>query len=200
MKLIRAKNLLPVFFILICGTATLTAETANPEKILGDQQFSIQLGGFAPLFIAGGEDGVQSANMNIGGGGALRWNAYLNKYVSLGAELYGSMASNINDETLFQVGLTAAATGYFLEINPISFPVSIDIGGNMMRFQDSTYFGPIIKPGIAALYATDSGWSFGLWTKYWLVPEIYTGNGGPPAADTRFGHFIDFNLTALYHF
>lgn len=167
---------------------------------LGDQQFNIRLGGYAPLFFAGSQDGIQQTNMKLGGAGALRWSAYINNWYSTGVELNGSLASNVNGEQLYQFNISSANTFYPLRAYPFLFPLTLDVGAQFMRFQDSSYFGPVIKPGIAALYTTDSGWSFGTHLLYWIVPEIYTGSGGPPESDSRIGNFLEIGLNAMYHF
>ncbi|AFG37678.1 TP0733 family outer membrane beta-barrel protein [Spirochaeta africana] len=195
--------------VMLCAAVVLTAqepgefEPAGPDFFthdLGDQQFSIRLGGFRPLFFSGNDDGLQSTNMRWGGAGALRWNAYLNNWFSTGVELSGSLASNVNREQLYQFNLSSANTFYPLHIDPFFFPISLDIGAQFMRFQDMFYFGPVVKPGAGMFYATDGGWSFGLWAIYWVVPEIYTDNSSPGSADTRIGNFLELSLTAMYHF
>ena len=195
--------------VMLCAAAVLTAQESgdlDPGRSdfraydLGDQQFSIRLGAFRPLFFTGSGDGLQDTNLRWGGNGALRWNTYLNSWFSTGVELAGSMVSNVNNEQLYQFNVTSASTFYPLQLDSWFFPLSLDAGIHFMRFQDAFYFGPVAKPGIGAFYATDGGWSFGLWSLYWIVPEIYTDNSVPGSADTRVGNFLELSLTALYHF
>lgn len=200
-----------LFLLFVLATILLlfgTHVSAQEEEIapdyfdhdLGDQQFSIRIGGFWPMFFTGSDDGLQSSNMRLGAAGALRWNAYLTNRFSTGIELSGSLASNVNSEYLYQFNMSSANTAYPLIRYPFFFPVSLDIGAQFTRFQDSFYLGPVIKPGAGVFYTTDSEWSFGIWSHYWIVPEIYSGDGGPPASDSRVGHFLELSLTALYHF
>ncbi|GAB6090937.1 TP0733 family outer membrane beta-barrel protein [Spirochaeta dissipatitropha] len=169
------------------------------DQDLGDQQFSIRLGLFKPLFFYGPE-GMSDSNMKFGGSGALRWNAYVNNSFSTGVGLSGSIANNVNNEPLYQVNITSANSFYFLRAYPFFFPLLLDGGIQFTRFQDILYAGPMLKPGISALYATDSGWAFGLTANYWIVPEIYLGENGPPAEHSRTANQIELSLTALYHF
>ncbi|MFW5800887.1 MAG: TP0733 family outer membrane beta-barrel protein [Spirochaeta sp.] len=195
--------------LLLCAVGTVfaqengSAETPTQDFFdhnLGDQQFSIRIGGFLPLFFSGNDDGIQETNMKLGAAGGLRWNAFVNSWLSTGLDLSGSLASNTNDVQLYQFNLSAATTAYPFHIDRFFFPVSLDIGANFMRFQDSFYFGPVVKPGTGVFYTTDSGWSFGVLAQYWIVPEIYGDNSSPGSADTRVGNFLELSLTALYHF
>mgnify|MGYP001548091329 CR=1 FL=1 len=90
MKHFQTVLLIAVSIFVVSGTAV--AEEAFAEKKLGDQQFSIQLGGVLPLFFINSDSGLTSTNMHLGASGGLRWNAYLNNWLSIGLDVYGSMA------------------------------------------------------------------------------------------------------------
>ena len=169
-----------------------------PEYGLGDQMLAINLGIMAPLFFAGGPDGIQNTNLSLGGLGSLEWASYLNNNVALGMELGGAFAFTPNGRALFMVPITAKIS-YVFRSYPFSFPVFLGAGLNISRLEDQTKFDPILKPGASFYWTYNPEWSFGLNTTYWWVPQFYRGPE-PPSGDTRYGNFLEISLSALYHF
>lgn len=166
---------------------------------LGDQLLTINLGLFTPLFFASAEAGVQGANLTIGAVGSLRWSSYLNNNFSVGGEVGGSFSFTPNGRALYILPITARGTYYFRSY-PWEFPLSLQAGMSISRLEEQTKIDPILKPGASVYWNYNADWAFGLNAVYWWIPQIYTGNSGPPASDTRFGNFLELTLSALYHF
>jgi hypothetical protein len=64
-----------------------------PTYTLGDQILSMNLGLFIPLFYTGGPDGLQDANLSLGGTGHLAWSAFLNNNLAVGGSLVACLHS-----------------------------------------------------------------------------------------------------------
>ena len=176
-------------------------EFIEPEYQLGDQYFTIRVGGFAPLFFHNPLEGeVNSTNLRLGGSGALSWQGYLNNRWSIGGELAGVFTNSVNRRTLFMVPITAKLS-YLFSSWPFEFPIHIAAGGAFQSLEGDTYFGPIAKPGVGAWWNATGEWAFGVQAEYWWVPQFYRGaDNRPPGTDTRFGNFLDVTLGARYSF
>ena len=174
-------------------------EDFEPIYTLGDQKLSINLGLFVPLFFTGSAEGVQSANLTVGGVGSIAWASYLNSAMSVGAEVAGSFSFTPNTRSLFLLHFAGTYT-YTLRSYPFEFPLHMALGMSIARPEESTKIDPIVKPGVSFYWAYNSQWSFGVNTKYWWIPQIYTDRSEVPSSDTRFGNFLEISLSALYHF
>ena len=53
-----------------------------------------------------------------------------------------------------------------------------------------------LKPGAGFYWNHSSSWSFGTKLSYWWVPQIYPDD----MAETRFGSFLEWSLSAVYNF
>ncbi len=180
------------------GPVSPATPDAFPEYALGDQMLSINLGLMIPLFYHLRDGGTTSANMSLGGLGSLEWGSFLNNNVSLGIELGGSFAFDVNGNALFKVPITGKIS-YFFRSYPFEFPVFLGAGLNISRYKDYTKFDPILKPGASFYWSYNPEWSFGVNTVYWWIPQIYRGSE-PPSDHTAFGNFLEVSLSALYHF
>lgn len=177
-----------------------TEEEFLPTYTLGDQLLSINLGLFLPLFFSGGEDAVQALGnkLTLGGTGHLRWGSFLNNNVSVGGELAGMFSFTPNRRALYMIPITARATYYF-RAYPWEFPLSLAVGFNISRLEESRKVDPIVMPGAGLYWAFNNEWSFGVDARYWWVPQWYTGNE-PPPSQSRYGNFSSITASVLYHF
>lgn len=171
----------------------------EPTYGLGDQMLSLNLGLFIPLFFAGGPDGIEDANLSLGGTGHLLWSAFLTNEITVGGEFGGMFAFTPNRNTLYMIPLAARAT-YFLRAYPWEFPLSIAAGMNFSRFEESFKIDPIVIPGIGFYWNMNTEWAFGLDARYWWVPQFYTDQSEVPSSDNRFGNFLATTLSVLYRF
>lgn len=175
-----------------------TEESFIPTYGLGDQILSINAGLLIPLFYTGGPDGLQSANLSLGGTGHLMWSSFLNNNLAVGGELGGTFAFTPNGNTLFMIPL-AARVSYFLRAFPFEFPLSLAAGLNFSRFGDNFKTDMILIPGAGFYWNQSAEWAFGFDVRWWWVPQIYSGPE-PPADDTRFGNFLSTTLGVIYRF
>ena len=181
------------------ATAQEAVEEFEPTYGPGDQMLSLNLGLFIPLFFAGGSDGIESANLSLGGTGHLLWSAFLTNELALGGELGGMFAFTPNRNTLFMIPLAARLT-YFFRAYPFEFPLSLAAGANFSRFNESFKIDPIVIPGVGFYWNLNTEWAFGFDARYWWVPQIYTGQSEVPSSENRFGNFLGTTLSVLYRF
>jgi hypothetical protein len=171
----------------------------------GDQIFTISGGLFFPLFFQfpnadqlDNTESVESAagQLSLGGIGSLGWSSFVTNRFFLGIDLSGTFTLDPNKKVQMLLPLTMKA-GYLFLAGSFEFPVSIEAGIAMNSYNESTYFGPIIKPAASAYWVMDAAWGFGLNVKYWWVPEIYFGE---KASETAIGNFTEVTLSARYRF
>lgn len=184
---------------IVSVTAQEDGEDFEPTYGMGDQMLSLNLGMFIPLFFAGGPDGIQDANLTLGGTGHLMWSAFLTNELAVGGEFGGMFAFTPNRNALYMIPLAARLT-YFLRAYPYEFPLSIAAGLNFSRFGDSFKVDPIIIPGAGFYWNMNTEWAFGFDARYWWVPQVYTDSSEIPSSENRFGNFLATTFSVLYRF
>jgi hypothetical protein len=118
--------------------------------------------------------------------------------MSIGGEGGGMFAFTPNDNNLFMLPVTIRYS-YFLRKYPFDFPLTIAAGANFVRLNSDFRILPIVKPGISGFWNYSTSWAFGVNVVYWWTPDIYMGPE-PPHEQSRIGHFLEFSLSARYHF
>jgi hypothetical protein len=166
-----------------------------PQYSLGDQTLAINAGLFVPLFFLDTSGpSAHSTNLTIGGLGSLQWMAYLSPQIRLGLEAGGMFTFSPNANLLLVLPITAKIS-YSFTFYPIEIPIFLGAGISIVKYQDESTIDPILKPGFSVLYIFDSSWSFGVNTVYWWDMMFSKESG-----QSRIGNFLEFSLTALYHF
>jgi hypothetical protein len=187
--------------ILVCP---LVAQEDGDEEIfvpvytLGDQTLRMNLGMFAPLFFFGGPTGFDPAKLTVGGAGSIVWESYLSNAVTLGVEIGGSFSFTENRRALFMLPI-AARGSYIFSFYPFEVPVTLAAGMTFSRVAEIQKLDSFLKLGTTFLWNYSSQWAFGANVFYWFVPQIYLASSPAGADATRFGNFLEFTLTALYH-
>ena len=197
-----------ILVIVIAGVLVIAAfaqagdgddEIFVPTYTLGDQTLRINLGMFAPLFFFGGPAGLERANLTLGGAGSLVWESYLSGDITVGVEVGGSFSFTPNFRTLFMLPI-AARGSYIFNFYPFEVPVTLAAGMNFSRLADIQKIDPFVKGGGSFLWNYSSQWAFGANLFYWFVPQLYSATSPAGADATRYGNFLEFTLSALYHF
>ena len=170
-----------------------------PVYSLGDQTLRINLGLFAPLFFLGGPGGPVAGKLTLGGAGSLAWESYLTNEFTVGAEIGGSFSFTENLRALFMVPIAARAS-YIFRFYPFEMPVTLGLGINFSALDDYRKIDPFAKAGTAFYWNYSSQWAFGANLFYWFVPQFYSASSPAGADATRYGNFLEFTLSALYHF
>jgi hypothetical protein len=179
-------------------------EEIEPLKVdyysLGDQCFSISAGLYIPLFFLDltpddGNDAAAVTNLTVGGTGSLMYEAYLNNNIKLGMEVGGMFAYSPNMNPFFMVPITARI-GYEFHFGQFSMPIYLGTGINIITYQDYSNVQLLFKPGISLFWNFNSSWAFGANLVYWIAPEIIFEDPD----QNRIGNFMDFTISAQYHF
>ena len=181
-------------------------EVAIPRYSLGDNTLSMRLGVGMPLFLLasdavethrGDSQQVLSPNLTLMGTAAVNWNAYLDPSFTIGMEVSGALAIDINDALLYLVPILARG-GYVISTPQMEIPLLLGLGAVVMRLVDRTSVAFTLQPGASFLWRATSDWSFGVTAEYWFTWEPPWGEGN----DTPhlFGNFVTATATAVYHF
>ena len=179
-------------------------EVAIPRYSLGDNTLSMRLGVGLPLFLfaadavethRGDMQHVLSPNLTLMGTAAVNWNAYLDPSFTIGMEVSGALAIDINDAPLYLVPILARG-GYVISTPQMEIPLLLGLGAVVMRLVDKTSVAFTLQPGASFLWRATSDWSFGVTAEYWFTWEPPWGPGSPHL----FGNFVTATATAVYHF
>ena len=112
------------------------AEEFVPRYDLGDNTLSIRLGVGFPLFLLASEPvetyqgerkSVLAPNLSLMGSGAVNWNTYLNPWFTIGMEVSGALAVDINDALLYQVPILVRG-GYVIGLPQMEIPLMLGLG------------------------------------------------------------------------
>jgi hypothetical protein len=196
-----------IFCLLFVGIPVLiTAQDNNPDVddwddfrtelyARGDQAFVMSLGLTFPIvFLNNGSVRNMNFSSNIGGGGSLSYNYFLNSNVFFGAEIGGLFLSSITSDTLFIFHI-GGRIGYQFLFWKLEVPVYAGLGMSVQRFLGSGYFGLYTKGGASAFYRVTTNWSFGLSTGVFWFPQWTSDK-----SKNMDGIIMDFTLSARYHF
>lgn len=182
------------------------AEEFVPRYDLGDNTLSIRLGVGFPLFLLASEPvetyqgerkSVLAPNLSLMGSGAVNWNTYLNPWFTIGMEVSGALAVDINDALLYQVPILVRG-GYVIGLPQMEIPLMLGLGAVVMRLVDKTSVAFALQPAASFLWRATPDWSFGATAEYWFTWEPPWGGGEDNPH--MFGNFVTATATAVYHF
>ena len=180
-------------------------EVAIPRYDLGDNTLSIRLGVGLPLFLLatadvpapGGGSRVLAPNLTLIGSAALNWNAYLDESFTIGAEIGGALAQDINEALLYMVPILARG-GYVISTPQMEIPLMLGLGAVVQRLSSKTSVAFVLQPGASFLWRVTADWSFGVTAEYWFTWEPPWPPD--PYGTHLFGNFVTATATAVYHF
>ena len=162
----------------------------------GDQTFIISLGmPFPVVFLNNGKEIKHNITPPLGGTGSLSYNYFLGPNIYLGGEVGGVFFPTLGGNVLYIIPLGFRA-GYQFYLWRLEFPVNLTLGMAWHRYLNLGYYGFYMKGGAAAYYRFNSEWSFGLtgnwgWFPQWVKNEPHKNVDG---------NFLEFTLSARYHF
>lgn len=215
------KKTIFITLLVLAAVAWLPAQERAPlvegYYTVGDQTFSISAGPMIPLFFtslagegftpasahfshlvlfdwSGSGAGLDLGPLNFSG--TLEWGSYINNNLNLGGSLGISFLSTVNNRTLYMIPIMAVGSWYF-HADRFDFPVSVGLGGAVLRLDEDSAFAPLVKLGGGALYNYNQDWSFGVQASYVANAELYAGT---LASSNQIAHYAQVGLTALYHF
>ncbi|MDA8411228.1 MAG: hypothetical protein M0001_12695 [Treponema sp.] len=167
--------------------------STSPYK-LGDQAISLSAGAMLPLGIYGGSGSI-TGKTYLGADFSFSYRYFLNHQWAIGGAIAGAFNSTTAGRSLFTLPLDAELS-WWKAIVPFEFFVESGAGAYMMRLDTHGIIDPFAKIGAGALWQTGSGWSVGLVTEGWYIPEIHYGDY---SSLTRTGLSLNIGLIAVYH-
>jgi len=199
------KRLITTIVLAVAGLSLAFAQVAEtpakPESNFqyepirkGDQFIRMGLGPAFSLFNLT-PDGIETdTNMKIGGTGTVGYSRFINTKIALGGEIAFSFNPTLGENLYFYLPLTFKAT-YAFVFNRIQVPVSLSTGFAFQTYNDTSYFGPILKPEAGAYFQYSPEWSFGASLGWNIIPQWYKDG-----ADNRTGNILESVIGVRYHF
>ena len=186
--------------VLACASAPAFAADTGPstsQYSLGDQTMSINAGVFLPLFML--PSGVvlmagSPPQLTPGAAGSLSWAAYVGPQIRVGLDIAGTFTLSPNANVLLMLPFIAKAS-YIFSFYPFEMPLSLGVGANIVKYTSLSTIDLLLRPGAGFYWIYNSSWSFGANLNYWFDMQFNTN-----ADKSRFGNFLEFSLSALYHF
>ncbi len=170
---------------------------AASQYSLGDQTMSINAGLFVPLFLLPSGVVLLTGNppqLTLGAVGSLSWAAYVTPQIRVGADVAGNFTLSPNSNVLLMLPFVVKGS-YIFSFYPFEVPVTMGIGANIVKYTTLSTIDLLLRPGVAFYWIYNSSWSFGANLNYWFDMQFNT-----TASNTRYGNFLEFSLSALYHF
>lgn len=169
--------------------------TTPSQYSLGDQTLSINAGVFVPLFFLESSTGALGlTNLSFGGVGSIDWAAYLAPNIRIGAAIGGTFTFDPNWTALLMVPIVAKAS-YLIDFYPWEVPITLAAGMNIVKYSDQSTIDLLIRPGSGLLWTFNSSWTFGINVNYWWDMQFANDS-----SQSRIGNFLEFSLSALYHY
>jgi hypothetical protein len=167
---------------------------------LGDQTLSINAGLFIPLFLLptgtwllAPSSSKGPPHLSLGGVGSFSWAAYVGPQIRVGLDIGGTFTFSPNVNALLMLPMLAKAS-YVFTLYPFEIPVSFAAGMNIIKYVDQTTIDLLLRPGASLYWIFNSSWSFGVNLNYWFDMQL------ADPANSRVANFLEFSLSALYHY
>ncbi|MGA2381712.1 MAG: hypothetical protein ABSG85_20635 [Spirochaetia bacterium] len=196
-----ARRTATVMLVLACASAPIFAAdnsgASSSQYALGDQTMSINAGLFVPLFLLPTGTVLLAGSppqLTLGAVGSLSWAAYVTPRIRLGADVAGNFTLSPNSNVLLMLPFVVKGS-YIFTFYPFEVPLTMGIGMNIVKYTSLSTIDLLLRPGAAFYWIYNSSWSFGVNLNYWFDMQFNTN----PTL-TRYGNFLEFSLSALYHF
>ena len=170
---------------------------STSQYSLGDQTMSINAGVFLPLFLL--PSGVilmagSPPQLTPGAVGSLSWAAYVAPQIRIGVDIAGNFTLSPNSNVLLMLPFIGKAS-YIFSFYPFEVPLTFGIGANIVKYTSLSTIDLLLRPGAGFYWVYNSSWSFGANLNYWFDMQFNTN-----PSKSRYGSFLEFSLSALYHF
>jgi hypothetical protein len=160
----------------------------------GDKNVTISLGLIFPLAFVNRGEVLPMQMIPVGGTGSLAYNYFFDSHFFMGGEVGLMFIGTRRKNTFLSFPFGLRGGGQFI-IGRFEFPLSLSIGLAPQRYLDETYFGMYLRPSVAAFFRLSPEWSFGVNTGWWWIPQW-----PKEKKHSVDGHFLDFTLSARFHF
>lgn len=167
----------------------------------GDQTISLGLCVQAPLFIFPNENSDSATSslfytgLYTGAACSLEYQYFLSGSFAIGGTVGGSFNQSYSGDSFFLAPLSFR-TAYWWSVSTFEIGAALEAGGYLMSYNSQTFFGPVAKAGLEALWRINNAWSIGVRSYYWFVPELHSAEYSDL---NRYGNFVEAGLMASYH-
>jgi hypothetical protein len=169
-------------------------EVSTSPYLPGEQTIGIAAGAHIPAFIVP-ETGGGAANLSTGGSFSFSYQYFLLRGLAAGGTLSFAFNGTIGGQSIFTMPL-GATVAYWWAKMPFEFSILGEAGGYLMRYHNTGMIDPFFKAGAGAYWRLSSGWSVGLQSYLWFVPEIHYGSYSNLS---QYAGFVETSLAAVYH-
>ncbi|MGO8694244.1 MAG: TP0733 family outer membrane beta-barrel protein [Rectinemataceae bacterium] len=167
----------------------------------GDQTLSLAAGVTVPLLLSvpAQSSSTSAANLYTGGLFSFSYQYFLSHGLAIGGTIDGAFNGVIDGSTLFVAPLSFR-TAYWWSLGAFELCTAVEFGAYLL---DLDYSGtsnvavdPFGKAGGGVYWRVSRGWSVGLQSYFWFLPEIKTN--GDTTKDGYVG-FLEVAIAAFYH-
>jgi hypothetical protein len=171
----------------------ITAQDLTNPFLKGAQTISLAGGSTIPLFELG-NPATSITNLMPGFAFGISYQYFIERGIAIGGTLSGAFNQTKAERSLFTSPLTFRFALWTAKL-PFEFFGAAEAGLFIMRLDTKGTFGPFLKLGGGALWKAPNGWSLGLQSNYWLVPELHFED----ADLTRVVNHLEIGLCAVYY-
>jgi hypothetical protein len=142
----------------------------------GDQMYFFNAGPVISLFIwmPYQPDTIEEFPLSLGGSAAMGFEAFFNHTTSIGAEI-GYTFARARDRNLYTTVPLIANLSYYVVSGDLDIPLTIGLGVAYNKFDESSFFSPIIKPEVGVIWNFNESWGLGVDMSYYFTPEFKFG-------------------------
>lgn len=153
----------------------------------GDQFFKLNLGAFFPLNFGD--------KLYVGIDASIGYYRFINSWCAIGGDVSVTDNISIGQKILVTVPVTFGAM-FQPTIGKFEFPITLTAGIGVETWQNQTYFPSFAAKGtIGAYYRLAEGWSFGISSSFFWIPQWYADS-----SKNFDGLFLNADIGARYHF
>lgn len=169
--------------------------------VRGDQTLSLAAGVDIPLFlkVPAKSSSATPSTLYSGGLFSFSYQYFLERGLAIGGTIDGAFNSTIAGRTLFVAPLSFRVA-YWWDLSLFEVCAAVEGGAYLMSLDSGgtaeVAVDPFAKAGGGIYYRISRGWSLGLQTYLWFLPEIKTA--GDTSLDGYAG-FLEVAIGAFYH-
>lgn len=184
----------------------LAAGSVDSEQVYapygrGDQTLSLAAGVDVPLFISvpANSSSTSASTLYSGGLFSFSYQYFLNGGLAIGGTIDGAFNGVIDGSTLFVAPLSFR-TAYWWTLGSFELCAAVEGGAYLwsLDYSGTSNVGvdPFAKAGGGVYWRVSRGWSVGLQSYFWFLPEIKTS--GVTQLNAYSG-FLEVAIAAFYH-
>jgi hypothetical protein len=188
------------------GVSSLASGAMDSEQVYapygrGDQTLSLAAGVDVPLFISvpAVSSSTSASTLYSGGLFSFSYQYFLNHHLAIGGTIDGAFNGVIDGSTLFVAPLSFR-TAYWWSLGSFELCAAVEAGAYLMSldYSGTSYVAvdPFGKAGGGVYWRVSRGWSVGLQSYFWFLPEIKT-NGNTQF--NAYSGFLEVAIEAFYH-